>query len=214
MKFLSTAAALLGLLASNALAQDAPVRYDAEHNATSLGGTWASGSQKVLTGPGFAQPSNMSFTYPPVTGISYSFTDDGYFETARYRFNSNGTNPTCITGVLIWTHGTYALQTNGSIVLTPFGDGYQQVQDPCAAVTNFVQEYNNTELISSWRIFLDTTTNSPKLHLFSYDGSPMAPQFHVSDTPNMLPTQKLRNSTAQNVLGRRHFFRRAFNWWE
>lgn len=49
MKFLSTAAALFGLLAGNALAQD--VKYDSEHNMTSLGGTWASGSQKVLTGP-------------------------------------------------------------------------------------------------------------------------------------------------------------------
>jgi hypothetical protein len=211
MKFLSTAAALFGLLAGNALAQD--VKYDSEHNMTSLGGTWASGSQKVLTGPGFAQPSNMSFTYPPVTGISYSFTNDGYFETARYRFNSNGTNPTCITGILIWTHGTYAMQPNGSIVLTPFGDGYQQVQDPCVAVTNFVQEYNQTELISSWRIFQDPQ-DGYKLHLFSFDGSPMAPMFQVNVSPNMLPTQKLRNSTAQNVLGRRSFFPRAFNWWE
>jgi hypothetical protein len=51
MKFLSTAAALFGLLVGNAVAQDAPIRYDAEHNATSLGGTWASGSRKVVTGP-------------------------------------------------------------------------------------------------------------------------------------------------------------------
>lgn len=37
-------------------------------------GTWSSGSQHVVTGPGFANPVNMSFTYPSTTGISYSFT--------------------------------------------------------------------------------------------------------------------------------------------
>jgi hypothetical protein len=118
-----------------------------------------------------------------------------------------GTNPTCITGVLVWTHGTYALQPNGSIVLTPFGDGYQQVQDPCAAVSNFVQDYNNTELISYWRIFNDAQTGGNKLHLWSFDGTPMAPQFQVAMTPNMLPTQRLRNVTT--VLGRRSIFRRT-----
>jgi hypothetical protein len=125
-----------------------------------------------------------------------------------------GTNPTCITGLLVWTHGTYALQTNGSIVLTPFGDGYQQVQDPCAAVSNFVQDYNYTELISYWRIFHDGTTGGNKLHLWDFDGTPMAPQFQVSTTANMLPTQKLRNST--QTLSRRSFIKRAFTggWWD
>ena len=67
--------------------------YDAIHNATGIAGTWSSGAQNVLTGPvsfsfaniwfdlfyltsfvsqGFANPANMSFTYPPTTGVSYS----------------------------------------------------------------------------------------------------------------------------------------------
>lgn len=33
------------------------------------------------------------FIYPANTGISYSFTDDGYFEMAQYRFNANGEFP-------------------------------------------------------------------------------------------------------------------------
>jgi len=216
MKFVpQTLVTALALVGSTFAQTQVPIVYDAEHNASSIAGTWASGSQQVLTGAGFAQPANMSFTYPKVTGISYSFTDDGYFETARYRFNSNATNPTCITGVLIWTHGMYQLQDNGSIILEPFGDGYQQVQDPCAAVSNFVQDYNNTELISYWRIFHDAQTGGNKLHLWQFDGQPMAPQFQVSATPNMLPTQKLRNSTT--VLGRRDsFIKRAFtgSWWD
>ena len=93
-----------------------------------------------------------------------------------------------------WVHGTYQLLSNGSILMTPFGDGFQQIQDPCAAVSNFIETYNDTELYQSWRIFMDPT-DGPKLHLFQFDGSPVAPQFQLSATPNMLPTQSLRNTT-------------------
>ena len=80
--------------------------------------------------------------------------------------------------------------------MSPTGlDGYQQIQDPCAAVSNFVETYNNTEYYPQWRIFLDPT-DGPKLHLFQFDGSPLAPQFLISTTPNMLPTSVLRNTTA------------------
>ncbi len=93
-----------------------------------------------------------------------------------------------------WHHGTFAIQPNNSIVLTPFGDGYQQVQDPCAAVSNFLENYNDTELYESWQVFTDPVDGF-KLHLFNFDGSPVAPLFQVSVTPNMLPTQPLRNLT-------------------
>jgi hypothetical protein len=79
--------------------------------------------------------------------------------------------------------------------MTPLGDGYQQIQDPCAAVSNFLENYNDTELYQSWRIFQDPQTLGFKLHLFQFDGSPLAPQFQVSTTPNMLPTTLLRNVT-------------------
>jgi len=175
----------------------APIVYDSVHNATVISGTWSSGSQGVLTGPGFANPANQSFTYPKTTGISYSFTDT-YYEIARYRFNANGSEPTCITGVMNWVHGTYTLAPNGSIIMTPLGDGYQQIQDPCAAVSNFIEGYNDTELYQSWRIFQDPTTLGYKLHMFAFDGSPLPPQFLVSATPNMLPTQLLRNVSASH----------------
>lgn len=86
--------------------------------------------------------------------------------------------------------------------MTPFGDGYQQIQDPCAAVSNFVEVYNETELYQSWRIFQDPVTGY-KLHLFQFDGSPVAPQFQVSVAPNMLPTQLLRNVTPATTLAKR-----------
>jgi hypothetical protein len=171
-----------------------PIVYDQYHNATPITGTWSSGSQAVQTGPGFANPAKETFTYPPTTGISYSFTPDGYYEISRYRFNSNGSQPTCIIGVVVWVHGVYTLNPNGSITMVPFGDGFQQVQDPCGAVSNFIQNYNDTEYYQSWQIFMDPVFG-PKLHLFQFDGSPLAPQFQSSATPNMLPTQLLRNVT-------------------
>ena len=140
-------------------------------------------------------------------------TGDGYYESSRYRFTSNGvlkfqlfllyyalisppgSHPTCITGVVVWVHGTYTLNPNGSITMKPFGDGFQQVQDPCAAVSNFIEPYNDIELYQYWRIFTDPVTGY-HLHLYQFDGSPLPPQFQVSTSPNMLPTQLLRNATA------------------
>ncbi|KAI0070364.1 hypothetical protein K474DRAFT_1670155 [Panus rudis PR-1116 ss-1] len=187
------------------------------HNTTSLTGTWSSGSKAVQTGPGFAHPNNKTFTYPAVTGISYSFTDDFFYEVARYRFNGNGTDPHCITGVVNWHHGKYELVDNGSIILHPFGDGYQQIQDPCAAISNFIEDYNNTEMLSHWQIFSDIN-DGPKLHLFDFDGTPLAPQFQVSPSPNMLPTRLLRNVTlppasltAQSLIANANAGERTWN---
>jgi len=187
-------------LAPVVISQD--IVYDSIHNATTIVGTWSSGSRNVVTGSGFANPTNRSFTYPKTTGISYSFSSDGFYEIARYRFNGNGSNPTCITGVLNWVHGQYTLQPNGSITMIPTAlDGFQQIQDPCAAYSNFVEAYNNTELYVQWRIFQDPTQGY-KLHLFQFDGSPLAPMFQVSTAPNMLPTAQIRNTTASTGAGK------------
>ena len=164
---------------------------DAIHNATSIQGTWSSGSQHVQTGPEFANPLNSSFNYPSTAGISYSFTDDGFWEQALYRFEGNASMPNCIKGIVIFQHGKYELNSNGSISLVPFGqDGRIQVQDPCAAVSNVITLYNQTEYMAQWRIFRDPVFG-PKLHLFQYDGAPLAPMFQVSALPNMLPTRVL-----------------------
>lgn len=106
-----------------------------------------------------------------------------------------------------WHHGTYVLQPNGSIVLTPFGDGYQQIQNACGAVSNFIEDYNMTESLMQWRIFLDQQ-DGPKLHLWQGDGTPIAPQFQLAASPVMLPTRKLRNDTTE-VLSRRSLQKRS-----
>jgi len=179
--------AFLALASIPALAQ-----FDPSHNVTPIGGSWSSGSQHVLTGTGFVNPANVSFIYPSTTGVAFSFTEDGYYEIARYRMNGNGSAPQCITGVMNWVHGTFTYNANGSLTMTPFGDGFQQIQAPCAATSNFLEDYNDTELYQSWSIYTDPVTG-PMLQMYQFDGSPLAPLGQVSTTPNMLPTQLLRN---------------------
>lgn len=127
-----------------------------------------------------------------------------FYEVSRYRFVANGSQPTCITGVLNWAHGSYEFLTNGSIVLTPMGDGFQQIQDACAAQSNFVEFYNNSELYLTWNVVQDPTAG-PKLYLWQFDGTQLAPMGRVSQDPNMLPTQVLRNVTGSQFTSQNGF---------
>jgi hypothetical protein len=178
--------------------------YTSAQSLSSLIGTWTSGSGRVQTGSGFANPSNTSFILPATSGISYSFASPGpdgtaWYEIARYRFASNGSQPTCVTLVMNWVHGTYAQASNGSIILTPVGDGYQQIQHPCTSSTDTITDYNCTELLlDGWYTYTDSS-GRPTVQLFQADGTPLAPQYQVSSTPNMLPTQQLRNVTGPVV---------------
>ncbi|KAF5346137.1 hypothetical protein D9758_009939 [Tetrapyrgos nigripes] len=181
--------------------QGEQIQFDAEHNATSLIGTWSSGSQSVQTGPGFANPRNRSFTYPRNTGVSYSFTDDGWYEISRYRLQANGQDPTCITGLIFWVHGKYQMLSNGSLYMIPNGDGFQQIQNRCSANSNQILDYNETELYNSWRIYQDAT-NGFRLQMQQFDNQSLAPQYQVSTTPNMLPKAQLTQTQTQ-VLNRR-----------
>jgi len=179
------------LLSASALAQDP---FGPAHNTTPITGTWSSGTQQVVPGEGFANPAAETFFYPRTAGVGYSFSDDGWYELARFRFVANGSQPDCITSTVVWAHGLYDLLDNGSIILTPAGDGYQQVQARCnQANSNFIQNYNETELMASWRIFTDVTFG-PKLHMWDASNTAVAPLFRLSDQPNMLPKMKLRNN--------------------
>jgi len=171
-----------------------------------LSGTWSSGPGVVTTGPKYVNPANKTFTSPILTGVSYSFDTAGNFESFRYRYNSNGTAPQCIIGILVWIHGAVDVQSNGSFVLKPLVDGYQQIQNPCAAVSNTIEDYHDSELYQTWQINNDPTAGT-QLLLFQFDGSPVAPLRQVANPPNMLPTQLLRNdsqATATAGLTRRN----------
>ncbi|CAG7848855.1 SubName: Full=Related to ROT1-protein that may be involved in cell wall function {ECO:0000313/EMBL:CCA74989.1} [Serendipita indica DSM 11827] len=215
---LLAAALSLQVFAQEIISIGPDIEFDAIHNISAITGSWSSGSQRVLTGTeaGFCNPVDSTFTYPQTAGIGYAFSDDGYFEEALYRFTGNGehlyrlrsprasgkltsfgsgSDPRCIIGVMQWQHGRYELLANGSIVLLPFAqDGRQQVQDPCAAESNVLRQINVTTLFLHWRIFRDPQRRD-KLHLFRFDGAPLSPMFRVSETPNMLPTRTLTNTT-------------------
>ena len=139
--------------------------------------------------PSLMQPSPSSF----------HSTDDGHFEQAEYRFASNASDPHCITGVMTFQHGTYSILSNGSLICTPFAeDGRQQVQDPCAAVSNQINTYNATILFLQWRIF-PLADGSNHLNLYEFDGTPVAPMKLVASPPNMLPPTTLTTPTASGV---------------
>lgn len=185
----------LSLLAHSTMAQEVLTFQ----NVTSLMGTWSSGSQNVTTGIEFFNPVTQEFKLPATSGISYSFTDDGFFEEARYQFVSNPVTNRCFKASLIWQHGTYAFHSNGSITLSPFpADGYIQVLDPCGAQTSSIYSYSEFELISSWYNFQDdhpgfmpTGTTAYALQMSAFDGSKLSPLWLRNRPPNMLPTKQL-----------------------
>ncbi|BEI80298.1 hypothetical protein CcaverHIS002_0108270 [Cutaneotrichosporon cavernicola] len=186
--------------AFGARAQD----LSATNNVTSLEGTWSS-NPSMSTGGSFCVPAENKFNPPNNTGISYSFTDDGFFEEAQYQFDSNGARPECIAAKLIFQHGTYELKGD-SIVLHPFeSDGRIQVQNACAAVSTNVYYYAETVTFKDWGITIDQSTANYKLQLNAFDGRKLAPLLLTARPPNMLPTQVLygTNETGQAISRKR-----------
>ncbi|TIA92472.1 hypothetical protein E3P81_01448 [Wallemia ichthyophaga] len=185
MKLLGAAAA------AAAVALFAPA-YAAEED---IYGTWSSGSGGVQTGEGFCTPQEYSFNIPNTTGTSYSFTEDGYYEEASYKFRSNATHPQCIQAVLTWQHGTYEFYDHEDmqgIKTTPFSaDGRVQVEDPCAASSNILSTTSFNHTFVKYLPFDDPVKNIKALQLYDFDGSELAPLYLISRQPNMLPTSPI-----------------------
>ncbi|KAJ1024758.1 hypothetical protein NDA16_002798 [Ustilago loliicola] len=199
LRLLSTILAISALLIARASAQT-QYGIGVPNNVTSLQGTWSTGSGHVLTGLNFYDPVNNSFIYPTAAGQSYSFTDDGYWEQALYLYNTNPAKPNCVSAQLIWQHGTYTLNSNNTLTLTPYkGDGRQQISNRCAKRSNYVQSYDQREYMTGFEIHLDTHFNSPayKLRMYGFDGTPKPDMWQVYDPPQMLPTQPLH----EEVIG-------------
>lgn len=116
--------------------------------------------------------------------LTSSSTNDGFFEEAQYRYNSNASNPSCIQATIFWQHGKYVLNNDGSMTLNPFpSDGRIQVQDPCAAVTNIITYYNQKTVYSDWGIVIDEQTRNYVLKLNRFDGAKM-PYVSVTLAPD------------------------------
>ncbi|PYH96529.1 hypothetical protein BO71DRAFT_396995 [Aspergillus ellipticus CBS 707.79] len=161
-------------------------------SVSDLVGTWTTKSRKVVTGPGFYDPIHDKFLEPNLTGISYSFTLDGYYEEAYYRAIANPQDPSCPKGVMQWQHGTFRVNKDGSMDLTPIAvDGRQLLSDPCESPKGAYTRYNQTEHLKSFRVSVDPYHGVQRLDLNSFDGSPMHPMYLVYRPPQMLPTDTL-----------------------
>ncbi|TVY90352.1 Protein rot1 [Lachnellula willkommii] len=157
-----------------------------------LVGTWSTKSGKVITGPGFYNPVNDSFIEPSHTGISYSFTADGFYEEAYYRAVSNPTDPSCVQGIMQFQHGTVTMNSDLSLSFEPIKvDGRQLQSDPCTSDNGQYSRYNQTETMTKWQVYIDPYTKMTRLDLYEFDGSKMNPMFLAYSPPVMLPTQTM-----------------------
>jgi hypothetical protein len=83
---------------------------------------------------------------PERTGISYSFTTDGFFEEAYYRAIANPVNPACPGGIMQWQHGSWQKEVDGTLTLSPIAvDGRQLLSKPCDYKNGIYTRYNQTE---------------------------------------------------------------------
>ncbi|GAA5951425.1 hypothetical protein JCM8115_005146 [Rhodotorula mucilaginosa] len=161
-------------------------------------GTWSTGNGMVLTGPSLGVPYNNSFIYPNVTGYSFSFTDDGYFEQTQFTWNANATDPHCVEAVLLWQHGTYEVLSNGSITTNPTvfeGDGRIQTQNACSAISSNIYYYNQPALYKTWAVA--PWRGKQMLRLGQFDGALLPRMYLVSSDPSqyMFPTKFITNSS-------------------
>ncbi|KAF2824472.1 hypothetical protein CC86DRAFT_354552 [Ophiobolus disseminans] len=161
--------------------------------APDLVGMWSSKSQSVLTGAGFYDPANEKFTEPKHTGISYSFTEDGHYESAYYRAIANPQSPKCPKGIIQWQHGSYEKHADGTLHLKPIKvDGRQLYSDPCSYKNAIYTRYNATEKFKQYQVQLDAYRVTVKrLDLYKADGAPLMPLYLVKTPPDMLPTTTL-----------------------
>ena len=110
-------------------------------------------------GQSFYDPVQDLLIEPDKTGISYSFTLDGHYESAHYRAIANPVNPACPGGIMQWQHGSWVLQPNSSLTLTPIAiDGRQLLSKPCDGDNSVYIRYNQSELfeVSSCRGRVDS----------------------------------------------------------
>ncbi|KTW26161.1 hypothetical protein T552_04198 [Pneumocystis carinii B80] len=170
-----------------------------------LAGTWTSKSKSVFTGSGFYDHVRDVMFPPKLTGVSYSFTDDGYFEESLYRVSSNPTTPECSVAVMQWQHGSYQKLDNGSLLLIPIpSDGRQIFSDPCASLTSRYTRFSVKELIIKYEVIFDPYYKEYKLLLYQFDGTPVQPLYFVHYPPRMLPTTTLTPHSVR-ILQKRSF---------
>lgn len=166
----------------------------------SLVGTWSSKSNTVFTGPGFYDPVDELLIEPDLPGISYSFTEDGYFEEAVYQITPNPQNITCPSAVLIYQHGRYTENANGSLTLEPFAvDGRQLLSQPCQDNgTSTYSRFSQVEAFRNYELSIDDFHGRYKLQLYEAYGRQFQPLYLAYRPPLMLPTVTMNPTGADS----------------
>ncbi|KAI0999491.1 hypothetical protein K3495_g8708 [Podosphaera aphanis] len=165
-----------------------------------LVGTWASKSGATLTGPSFYNPVDDVFIEPSHTGISYSFTSDGFYEEAYYRAIANPRTPSCPQAILQFQHGTFVENADGSLTLSPFAvDGRQLQSDPCSSRYALYTRYNQSETMQKYQVYTDAYTKMPRLDLYQFDGSRLLPLYLAYSPPQMLPTVTMNPTSTATI---------------
>ncbi|RDI77255.1 hypothetical protein Vi05172_g12767 [Venturia inaequalis] len=177
----------------------------------SIVGTWSTKSNSTFTGPGFYDVAKDAMIEPAHPGISYSFTDDGFFEEAYFRAIANPVDPACPKGIMQWQHGKYQKLDNGSLVLTPIAeDGRQLSSDPCNYDSSIYSKYKHPEVFKRYEQLLDPYHNIPRLNLYRFDGSPIPAMYLAYRPPQMVPTTALHPAaTASTKSGAKERLKRA-----
>ncbi|KIW05882.1 uncharacterized protein PV09_03078 [Verruconis gallopava] len=169
-------------------------------DASVLTGTWTTKSNSTITGSGFYDATQDRFIEPSHPGISYSFTNDGFYEEAYFRVVSNPTSPECTSAMLQFQHGTYQLLANGSLSLTPFAvDGRQLESAPCKSNKATYSRYNQSELFERFSQYTDPYHNIPRLDLYQFNGAPLPPMYLVYKPPQMVPTTTLHPTSTSSA---------------
>lgn len=157
----------------------------------------------MLTGPGFYDPVDELLIEPALPGISYSFTEDGYWEEAIYQVSPNARNHSCPTAVLIFQHGTYTKADNGTLTLTPFKvDGRQLLSEPCSdGGVSIYSRYNQTEVFKTYQVYVDPYHGRWRIDLIKSTGEYLQPLYLAYQPPQMLPTITMNPTATASSSG-------------
>nr|POE88011.1 protein rot1 [Quercus suber] len=149
---------------------------------------------------GFYDPKNERLIEPSHPGISYSFTNNGWYEEAYYRAIANPQDPSCPGGIMQWQHGKWQFLANGSLILEPVSiDGRQLMSEPCKYKNSVYTRYNQSELFQRYSVYLDPYHNIPRLDLYQFNGAPLQPMYLVMNPPQMLPTSTLHSASTASA---------------
>lgn len=122
-----------------------------------------------------------------------------------YRFSA--THPNCAQAQLIWQHGTFTQNSNGSLTLTPFeGDGRQLVQNGCTQQSQTLISYDQQEYMQGFYVRNDWHFGQGGIYLemYEFDGTPKPWLWQTHNPPEMLPTQQLHKKVSPCSLAFLH----------